>query len=210
MSVAKRKCKFCPKWTEDFIKTNVGVFCDVDCAYKFARVKQEKKQAKLITKLRQSQVKEDKDAKKAVTELKKNDRKHQFQLTKSKIQHWVNHVRDFGKACISCGNTNPKIQYCGGHCKTAGGHSELALDTRNIHKQCNQYCNLRLSGNISGNKTTKGYTVGLVERYGQEYVDWLDSYHEPKNYTCEQLIEIRAFYSKLIRDNNPDDSDRPF
>jgi len=145
-----------------------------------------------------------------VRELKKNDRKHQFQLTKSVIQKWVNHVRDAGRPCISCGTEKPTIQYCGSHYKSAGGHSEIALDTRNIHRGCNRYCNKALSGNIHGNKTTKGYIVGLIERYDQAYVDWLDSYHESPNYSCEQLIEIRAFYSKLIRDNNPDDSDRPF
>ncbi len=210
MSVAKRKCKNCGEYTETFIKVPAGIFCSVESAYKFARIKQEREQARLIAKLKQLGIKKDKAAKKAVREFKRNDRRYQFRLTKSVIQKWVNHIRDVGLPCISCGNTNSKIQYCGGHYKTAGGHPELALDTRNISRQCNQYCNLRLSGNISGNKTTKGYIVGLIERYGQEYVDYLDSYHEPKNYTCDQLIEIRAFYAKLIRDNNPDDSDRPF
>lgn len=206
MPVKKRKCKNCGEYTETFVKLKVGIFCSLESAYNFARDKQNQQRKRQQAKAKQSQAKQDKADKKAARELKKNDRRYQFRLTKSKIQHWVNHIRDAGRPCISCGNENPNIQYCGGHCKTAGGHPELALDTRNIHKQCNQYCNLRLSGNISGNKTTKGYTVGLIERYGQDYVDWLDSYHEPKNYTCEQLIETRAFYSKLIRENNLDDS----
>ncbi len=206
----KRKCKQCPKWTNDFIKTNVAVFCGVDCAYKFAKAKQEKEQARLIAKFKQSRTKQDKADKKAKRELKNNDRKHQFQLTKSKIQHWVNHIRDAGKPCISCGTEKQYIQYCGGHYKTAGGFPELALNTLNIFRQCNFYCNRNLSGNISGNKTTQGYTAGLIERCGQERVDLLNSKHESPNYDCDQLIEIRAFYAKLIRDNNPDDSDRPF
>lgn len=210
MAVAKRKCRNCGEYTENFIKVPAGVFCSIAGALKFARTKQDQQRKRQQDKAKQSRAKADKADKKAVRELKKNDRKHQFQLTKSKIQHWVNHIRDHGLPCISCGNENPNIQYCGGHYKTAGGHSEMALITKNIHRQCNRYCNMNLSGNISGNKTTKGYTVGLIERYSQEYVDWLDSYHESPRYDCDQLIKIRAFYSKLIRDNNPNDSERSF
>lgn len=212
MTNKNRRCTQCKEYSErdKGILCPAGWFCSITHARDYARATQDKQRQRQINKLKQSRVKEDKAAKKSVRELKQNDRKHQLQLTKSKIQHWVNHIRDHGLPCISCGNENPNIQYCGGHYKTAGGFPELALETRNISRQCNQYCNLRLSGNISGNKTTKGYTAGLIERYDQSYVDWLDSYHESPRYDCDQLIAIRAFYSKLVRDNNPDDSERPF
>lgn len=211
MANKNRRCTQCKEYSErdKGILCPAGWFCSINHARDYARATQDRQRTRQQVKLKQSQVKEDKASKKAAKELKKNDQRYQLRLTKSVIQKWVNHVRDFRKGCISCLTEKPTIQYCGGHYKTAGGHPELALDTRNIHKQCNQYCNLRLSGNISGNKTTKGYTVGLIERYGQEYVDWLDSYHESPRYDCEQLIKIRAFYSKLIRENNPDDSERP-
>lgn len=210
MPVAKRKCKNCGIYVENFIKVPAGVFCNISGALKFARGKQDQQRKRQQAKAKQSQAKQVKADKKAVNELKRNDRRHQFQLTKSKIQQWVNHVRDAGLPCISCGTTNPNIQYCGSHYKSAGGHPETALVTRNIHRGCNRYCNKALSGNIHGNKTTKGYTVGLIERYDQDYVDWLDSHHESPRYDCEQLIKIRAFYSKLIREGNKDDSGRPF
>jgi len=212
MAVKKRKCCHCKEFgiAKDGVITPAGFFISMAHALKYVKSTQAKQRAKQQARAKQLCIKADKASKKATRELKRNDRKHQFQLTKSKIQKWVNHVRDAGLGCISCGTTKPNIQYCGSHYKSAGGHSELALDTHNIHRACNRYCNRALSGNISGNKTTKGYTVGLIERYGQDYVDWLDSYHESKNYDCDQLIKIRAFYSKLIRDNNPDDSERPF
>lgn len=203
MAVKKRKCKQCKQFTETFIVTNGGVFCNFDSAVKFAVTKRDKDRGKA----KQVQVKQDK---KATSDLKRNNKRHQLQLTKSVIQRWVNHVRDAGLPCISCGTEKQTIQYCGSHYKSAGGHPETALVTRNIHKACNRYCNKALSGNIHGNKTSKGYTVGLVERYDQSYVDWLDGPHESPRYDCDQLIEIRAFYSKLIRDNNPDDYQRPF
>jgi len=56
---------------------------------------------------------------------------------------------------------------------------------------------------------TIGYTQGLINEFGQEYVDWLNGYHPPKHYTCEQLREIRAYYAKLTRENNKDDANPP-
>lgn len=83
--------------------------------------------------------------------------------------------------------------------KTAGGHPELALDLRNIHGQANQLCNLRKSGNLAGDKHSKGYRQGIIDRYGQKMLDYLESYHPPKNWTCDELIKLRAEYAAEIR-----------
>lgn len=212
MTNKNRQCTYCKEYLERIkgVLCPAGWFCSIKHARNYVRATQNKQRQQQIKKAKQSQVKRDKASKKAARELKKNNRKYQFQLTKSVIQKWVNHVRDAGKPCISCGRDKPTIQYCGGHYKTAGGFPELALNTLNINKQCNRYCNHELSGNISGNKHSEGYTIGLIRRHGQERVDLLNSKHESPRYDCEQLIKIRAFYSKLIRDNNPDDSNRPY
>ena len=152
----------------------------------------------------------EKAAKKKKRDNIANDYPKQFDLTKKVIQKWVNHVRDADRPCISCGTENPTIVYCGGHYKTAGGHKELALDTLNIHKQCNYYCNSKKSGNISGDKNTHGYIEGLNQRYGEWLVEWLNGPHEQTNYLCCELIEIRAYYNRLIREGCKDDSDRPY
>jgi len=165
--------------------------------------------AKIRAKAKRVQQAEDKASSAAVRAIKDNSYPHQFDLTKKVLQKWVNHVRDKGRPCISCGTERPGIIYCGGHYKTAGGNPEIALESKNIHRQCNWHCNSNLSGNISGTKKTKGFTFGLLERYGQDYIDWLDGPHKTKNYSCEQLKEIRAYYSRLIREGNSDDSDRP-
>ena len=195
----EKKCKSCKEFFQPTrsIQPCCNKFqCNVDYANKVIKKRKAKKTSETIKPI----------VSKTRREYRNNDYRHQFKLTKSVIQRWVNNVRDKGKPCISCG-TIKDVQYCGGHYKTAGGNPEIALDTRNIHKQCNFYCNMNLSGNISGNKTSHGYTQGLIERYGKKYVDFLDSYHEPKNYTCEDLREIRKFYSKLIRENYNDDSE---
>lgn len=154
--------------------------------------------------------KKEKEHRKSVRTVKDNDRKHQFKLTKEVIQKWVNHVRDSEFGCISCGTTKPTILYSGGHYRTAGGNPEIALESKNIHKQCLFNCNKNKSGNINGDKHSIGFKNGLIERYGEEYVDWLESHHESNRLDCDQLRELRAYYNRLIREKKKTDEDRPF
>lgn len=103
-------------------------------------------------------------------------------------------VRDKDEPCISCGTIDPNIQYCAGHYLTRGGYPELRFDENNVHKQCNQYCNLQLSGNISK------YRINLVEKIGISQVEWLEGKHEPKYYTIEQIQEIKKEYTKKAKE----------
>lgn len=121
----------------------------------------------------------------------------QFGLTKRAAQALAMQL-DAGMPCISCGTTAP-VQYCGGHYKTAGAHPELALDLRNIHRQCNRNCNCGLSGNIEGTRTTFGYRHGLVARFGADYVDFLERARPPAHFTCDELISMRREYAAEIR-----------
>lgn len=100
-------------------------------------------------------------------------------------------ARDEGMPCISCGITNP-VQWHAGHYLSRGAHPELALEESNIHRQCSQ-CNDHLSGNQIQ------FRKGLIERYGQPLVDWLESHHEPKKYTIEQLKAIRDEYRAKLK-----------
>lgn len=204
MANSKRKCIHCREYAqaESGIVTPVGFFCSFDHAAKHAQAKRDKQRADK-PKL------EARAARKAKREYYDNDRSHQFKLTKEVVQRWACKVRDEGRPCISC-STMANVQYAGGHYRTVGANPELALDTRNIHRQCNRRCNCELGGNIYGAMNTHGYVVGLVNRYGQEFVDWLDGYHPPKKYTCEQLKEIRAYYAKLTRLGIKTDEDSPY
>lgn len=128
-----------------------------------------------------------------------NDRRYQWGLTVKAAQK-LGRTLDKGKPCISCGRPDDgSVQFCGGHYRTKGAQPETALDIRNIMGQCNKRCNLELSGNIHGNKTTHGYRHGIIERYGQEYLDWLDGHHESPNYTCDDLKRLRAEFAAECR-----------
>jgi hypothetical protein len=136
----------------------------------------------------------EKEWKEKKLEDKRGRYSHQFTLTKKAAQALANAL-DAGLPCICCNEPRGKAQFCGGHYKTAGAHPEL----RNIHGQRNALCNQHKSGNITGDKHSKGYKQGLVDRYGQALVDWLDVHHEAKNYTCDDLIAMRKEYAAEIR-----------
>lgn len=126
-----------------------------------------------------------------------NDYSKQFDLTKKAAQKLANRLDDsFG--CISCGCAR-SVQFCGGHFRTVGAHRELALDLRNIHGQCNRNCNMGLSGNIGGTKTTRGYRAGLLERYGSAFVEFLETARPAERLTCSVLSSLRAEYRSEIR-----------
>ena len=178
------KAKICKECKKQFQPINsLQVVCNMGCAMKWARVKNAKK--------------EKKENRKAKLEYDKNDYRKQFKLTLEAAKALCR-ILDDGKPCISCG-TGKDVQYAAGHYKSAGAHPELALDIRNLHRQCNRYCNCGLSGNIEGTKTTHGYKAGLINRYGQWIIDYLEAYHPPKNYTCDDLIQMRKEFNAEIR-----------
>jgi hypothetical protein len=101
-------------------------------------------------------------------------------------------ARDDGLPCISCGRDHRGAWHAG-HYLTRQAHPELALDPTNIHRQCAP-CNLYLSGNQIN------FRLGLIARYGVEYVERLESHHPLKKLNAEELKAIRAEYQQKRRD----------
>lgn len=190
-----RKCIHCREYAtaESGIVTPVGFFCSFDHAAKHAQAKRDKQ--------RVSKIKSDAtDARKKKKEFYDNDRRHQLKLTQAEFNKWIR-FRDEGNPCISCGrSTGAKVN--AGHYLSVGSHPELRFEPLNVHLQC-EYCNVYKSGNIGQ------YKPRLIDKIGADKVDWLESKHEPKKYTCEQLREIRAYYAKLTRDGIKTDDNRP-
>jgi hypothetical protein len=185
-----RRCRYCREYNIPKSAPKEDAFCTHEhkVAYAMDVVNRSRqKQAKLVKK-------EDVRRKK---EFYEKDYRHQFKLTLEAAKKLCR-LLDAGKPCISCG-TGADIQYAAGHYKSAGAHPELALDLRNLHRQCNRYCNCGLSGNIAGNKNSAGYRSGLVARYGQGLLDYLDGYHVPRKSTCGELMVFRATLNAEIR-----------
>lgn len=99
--------------------------------------------------------------------------------------------RDEFKPCISCGVAYDTT-FQAGHFFKAELFSNLKFNENNIHGQCKK-CNLFNDGNESG------YRVGLMQRYGNEYLSELNAMagDYKKNtfvWDREELEEIRKYY----------------
>ncbi len=194
MATKTRKCTGCKKRFDQSIVTwreaPCGYFHDSDCQIDYAR----KQGQKLRTK---------KDKQKRADFRKK-------QVDVKGLRHWIKETqkvvnayvrqRDKGKPCISCGIYEHQCKtkslrgsvWDAGHYKTTKARPEIRFDMRNINGQCKS-CNQFHSGRI------KDQEVGIVERYGQERLDWLLSYHKPKHYTIEYLERLRRVLRKRMR-----------
>ena len=97
---------------------------------------------------------------------------------------WIRQ-RDAEKGCISCGS---QIDHAG-HYFSSGHYSALTFDEQNVHGQCLR-CNNFLHGNLVF------YRMGLVNRYGDEYVKGLESKSNQrvKKYDRVELEEIIKKY----------------
>lgn len=112
---------------------------------------------------------------------------------KKSFQRYIR-TRDTGLPCISCGTQNAKEIHAS-HYFNANLYSGLIFDERNVNASCD-YCNVYLSGNLIG------YRKGLVERFGKEFVEQLESESNSKRnykYTKEELISIKKKYDSLIK-----------
>jgi hypothetical protein len=132
----------------------------------------------------------------------KEDKESSVKYWIPKLQKEVNkyvRLRDHNLPCISCGA--PKtVQWEAGHYRSVGSCPELRFDLRNINKQCHR-CNFEGSANYKGGKGWGlGYDQGIIDRFGQERLDWLNGYHEPKNYTAQELKEMTIKFRKLNKE----------
>lgn len=110
---------------------------------------------------------------------------------------WFNRyirLRDAGQPCISCGNSNPSIKYDAGHYIPAGSCSALRFNEQNVNLQCSQYCNVHRSGNRIP------YRAGLVEKYGQAVVDFLDGEQPIIKPSVEWYRSVEEKYKAKCKD----------
>jgi len=195
-----KKCKVCKQEFAPF--SSMAVVCSVSCARELTEINK----AKVVAK-------EEKAFRAETTKLKKafysNDVRKQHELTQpvfNKMRRleelkWF-HERGLKPVCISCGKEN--MDWCCGHMKTVAAQGNLRYDPINTYLQCNKYCNNSLSGNIEGNKNTRGYKKGLLHRFGYTdgswIIDYCETHTEVKKWQCDELIERRQFFNKRIRE----------
>lgn len=113
-------------------------------------------------------------------------------LTQKEFNRFIR-LRDYGLPCISCGTT-ADIQYAAGHYFSVGAAPELRFEPLNVHRQCNKKCNCELSANLLN------YRIGLIERIGQDKVDWLEGAHAAKHYTILELKDLKVKFRKMANE----------
>lgn len=160
-----KKCKICG---EVFIPTRkIQPCCSYDCSIKYAV----RYTLKRREKLQREQRKETKIAKEKLKTLA--DYKKDLQVIVNRIARII----DEHENCISCGAYSGK--FAGSHYHSVGSTPALRFNLHNIHKACYR-CNEILSGNISG------YDVGLIDRYGDEYWNFI-KFELPKEYPVKRF-----------------------
>lgn len=197
MVTATRKCalKSCSKRNppETMIIKGVQAWCNHDCQTEHAMLN--------LKKMRASN---DRAAKNAEKELRKesrrkreayyaNDPAKQKALTQTAANRLCM-LLDKGKPCISSGlpDDGKSRKRNASHFKSRGSNSFLRYSMLNLHAATAHDNNFK-SGNI------EGYRKGLVERYGQWIVDYLDNAPRSKEWECAELIALRKELNAEIR-----------
>ena len=181
-AIKKRKCKEC---RNPFTPYGMAVVCSFDCAVAYGKKAAAKLEARKAKEVKAKERKQKADFKKK--DLMTLPKKAEFYCNK------YIRLRDAGKGCISCGTHNPNIVYAAGHFIPKGRCIPLRYDERNIHLQCNEYCNRRLSGNPIP------YEAALRIKLGNETVEWLKGPHEPIRYRAEDYLRIIEEYKAKIK-----------
>ena len=109
------------------------------------------------------------------------------------FNRWIK-LRDAGLPCVSCGHPDDGTrQRHASHYRPAGSNPALRFEPDAVWASCS-ICNNYKSGNLIP------YRVELISRIGLSRVEWLESHHDLPHRTVDDFREIRARYSKLVRD----------
>lgn len=182
-----KKCRICKAKFEPF--NSLQQVCSTSCALQKAQ-KDLQKDAERKAKEKRQWIREGRKRLKSRGEWLKE--------AQAEFNKFVR-LRDRFQPCISCGTypddsglmTGSRID--AGHYRSVGACPELRFEELNCHAQCVK-CNQHLSGN------TVEYRIRLIQRIGQEAVEWVEGPHDPKKYTVDDLKVIIAHYRRKNRE----------
>ena len=169
-----------------------GWFHDIDCAVDYAKRRQARAAKSLARKVRAQKSAEHRADKERV-----KPRAEWLAKLQALVNQYVVHVRDKGKACITCGTRND-IKYDAGHYRTVGSSPELRFELKNIAKQCSVQCNMHKSG------ARAEYRDAIIRDHGKDRLEWLDGPHPLLKDQLPHYSDIKTEilrYRKLLRDN---------
>lgn len=166
-------------------------FCSVGCGYALSRLKQRQKWKREAKEYR---------AKDRVRKSTLKDKVGPAQAAQDQVNRFIA-IRDHHKPCIVHGFDCPNVAngWDAGHFRAVGAAPELRFNTWNIHKQCrssNRGAHNRKRYRASVDQL---YEARLVERIGQERVDWLKGPHQAKQYREQDFKRIAKLFRQRAK-----------
>lgn len=167
----------CPRDGEKFLPDRMlQECCSIPCTIEWGNIKRKAKQKK--------------DNAADRRKMNENNLSHQKKITQQAFNSFIRALEQ-GQVCISC--LKPKPLTCG-HFKTVAACPELRFDPRNAYGQCSQCNGGQIKYRPHDGTVIKRYTVNLANRMGSEMIVYLNSHHELKHYTCDDLKELRSIF----------------
>jgi Bacteriophage Lambda NinG protein len=191
LMAVKPKLKKCCECRQKFQPRNsFDKVCDnIECKVSYGTKVAEKSRISREKKQKQQAIKQRAEDKEKLSRLTPG-------YLAGKAQDAVNEYvrfRDYDKPCISCGkHAHSTMDWDAGHLKTRGANSFLRYHLWNINKQCVR-CNQHNSGNVAEHER------GIVARYGQSRLDFLQSAPRMRRYADDYLIRLTAVFRKKTR-----------
>jgi hypothetical protein len=172
-----KTCAMCPK---QFIPRNsMHTVCSQRCAMRKVKRDNTEKAAKERAnfKARKEKVK----------------RRSEWEDECRRIVQKIARLRDRNDGCISCHlPATWDGQWHGSHFRSHGACSVLQFHLWNIHKSCSS-CNRDKGGNIIN------YRPRLIEKYGAERVDWLESQNGTFKPPIDYYVKFKRVMGKRLR-----------
>jgi len=165
---------------DDMISTRAGNFHSSECILEYSR---KPAAVKKVAKVKHQ-------------ERKENHLPWALERTKRDFNRFIV-LLDEDWPCISCGKH--KEIYHAGHFKSVGAMPQLRFHPVNVHKQC-AGCNLKVKhSKYAENRMEEEYAEGIVTRYGQEMLDWLNGPHPMTHPTANDCMLIRQLVNEEWR-----------
>ncbi|NBM54911.1 NinG family protein [Proteus sp. G2669] len=201
-SLRRRRCKICREWFHP--KYSNIWWCCPEHGAELAIKRRNKEKEKALVKLKKAQREKEIKARNKLKarKLAVKPTSYFIKQAQTAFNQYIR-LRDHDEPCISCGEINPPDLHGGqwdcGHFLSVGSHPELRFDERNAYKQCKS-CNGGAGRFTHKNASvSQKYEEKLIEKFGQELVDWLRGPHELPHWRREDYIQIRDKYREKVR-----------
>lgn len=180
MTLKPKQTKKCRSCKDEFSPFNTLEKMCIPCAIKKGRENKQKEFNKETRRLKKS--------------VKK--RSEWYADLQTEVNKYVRLTQN-DQPCCTCRTNKPDIKYDAGHFISVGANKDLRFELTNIHRQCSVQCNQFGSG------MRYEYTLFIIDKYGQDHLDWLKGPHKSLKEVFPTHKDIEAEikrYRKLNRE----------